>query len=260
MAAQSAPTPPGALSHLPGNMQIGPQRRCRKNPAITASSPVVTAVRSPEVPRPLRRMPAQLGQVHRSRPKIRTTMPGCTMGYTWQVMAIIRVDFPLRGSQDRNVLARANLQIHVVQHHPLAARDIDLPQFKKLCRLLFDFDRRTGDSRLLGCNAAMVAALHWYINLSARSTRLSAVLLVAPERRPLRSTWGCLSISRGRRLMQEDNASLGQVLQAFLAHVADNRQKLIAAQRPRCRWGARGSQCLPRFLQGPVSAGVAKLS
>jgi hypothetical protein len=39
------------------------------------------------------------------------------------------------------VLARANLQIHVVQHHPLAARDIDLPQFKKLCRLLFDFDR-----------------------------------------------------------------------------------------------------------------------
>ena len=60
--------------------------------------------------------------------------------------------------------------------------------------------------------------------------------------------------------MQEDNASLGQALQAFLAHVADNRQKLIAAPAADGVGGAqRGSQCLPRFLQGPVSAGVAKI-
>jgi hypothetical protein len=125
---------PRPLPHLPVTCRLGHSVDAEKNPAITASSPVVTAVRSPgNPPRP----PLQNAFATRSDPTARARRSAPTFrphngihlaghGHNQR-----RLPAPVR-PQNRHMLPGAHRQVHVVQHHPLAARHIHMPQFKKL--------------------------------------------------------------------------------------------------------------------------------
>ena len=109
-----------------------------KNPAITASSPVVTAVRSPGSSVPISpahhaEVLAQLGQVPalaaedaHLHPRLHDGINLAGHGQNQRrLAAAVR-------PENRHMLAGANRQVHVVQHHALAARHVHLAQFEKL--------------------------------------------------------------------------------------------------------------------------------